>query len=134
MRARFIRGEDPMDAMKLGDVKGRKLKSIAEILKRNFEKLFEGKKYPPKVEIEFREVNVGFGNREQMETDQINISTEYSGYYFALGWLGNPLNMEIAQKFSAKWSKLPGPGPSDMKMFNVSNGALQQLSEWIKSI
>jgi hypothetical protein len=133
MRAQFVRGEDPMDAMKLGDVKGRKLKKISEILLEKFENLFEDKKHKPKIEVEFREVNMGFGNRDQMETDQINISTEYKGYYFALGWLGNPLDTGIAQKFSAKWSQLPR-GAGDMKMFQVSNGAFLQLSEWMKSI
>lgn len=122
-----------MDTMKLGDVRGRKLKSITEILVKEFEKIFEGKKYfKPKFEVEYKETNVGFGNRDKLETDIIDVSIEYKGYYFALGWTGNPLNMEVPQRFNAKWSQLP-KGAADHVSYLVLNQAIFKLSEWIKT-
>lgn len=138
MRAQFIRGQDPKDSMELGDVKGRKLKNIADILVREFEKIFEelfkeNKYLLPKFEVDYQETNVGFGNRDSWETDTIEVITEYKEFRFALGWKGNPLNSEVPQKFTARWAKLQR-GASDMSSFNTSNQALWQLEQWIKNV
>lgn len=133
MRAQFIRGQDPMDAMKLGDVRGRKLKNIAEILVKNFEKVFEDKNFKPKFEVKYKESNIGFENRDSWETDIINVITEYKGYFFSLNWFGNPLNMEVPQKFTAEWAK-GERGAADMKNCQILNQAIYQLSEWMKNV
>jgi hypothetical protein len=136
MRAHFIRGEDPMDAMNLGDVRGRKLKRIADILVKEFEKLIENSiqtYFKPKFEIEYREINQGFANRGQWETDAIDVNLEYKEYYFSLNWVGNPLNEEVPQKFVAKWAKV-ARGASDMSTYRNLDPAVSKLKGWIENI
>jgi hypothetical protein len=126
----FERGKDPMDAMELGDVRGRNLNNITTILVDHFRKLF-----PQRQTIgEYRrEVNVGMGNRQDLETDQTIIYTQYGGYVFNLIWTGNPRNTKVPQRFEAKWQKMPR-GPEDGGTYLVLNGALAQLAQWIKQI
>lgn len=126
----FERGKDPMDAMELGDVRGRNLNNITNILIDHFENLF------PKGQTigeSRQEVNIGMGNREDIETDRIIIYTQYGGYVFNLSWTGNPINTKVTQRFEAKWQKMPR-GPEDGGTYLVLNGALAQISQWIKQI
>jgi hypothetical protein len=121
-----------MDTMELGDVRGRKLKNIEEILIKEFSKLFDDKIFfKPKFETHLQEINVGMGNRENLETDRIIIYIKFGGYYFNLVWEGNPLNKQVPQKFLTKWQK-GDKGPSDGDTHQVLNQAIWQLDQWIK--
>jgi hypothetical protein len=131
MKARFIRGEDPMDAMKLGNVRGRKLKVIEEKLVNAFKDIFtEQKYYRPKFEIEYKETNVGFGNREQLETDIVSVTTLFKGYNFGLQWIGNPFNPLVRQRYGVQWRQYP-KGAADSDTFTNLNSAIGQLKKWI---
>lgn len=130
MRAQFVRGQDPKDAMELGDVRGRNLNNITDILMDHFGKLFP--KGQPIGESR-TEVNLGMGNRQDLQTDQIIIWTEYAGYAFNLIWTGNPRNTRISQTFETLWQKIPR-GAEDGSRHLTLNAALDQLSKWIKQI
>jgi hypothetical protein len=131
MRAQFVRGEDPMDTMELGDVRGRKLKAVKEKLEEAFRRIFAGKKYyKPKFEIEYKETNVGFGNRDQLDTDRVIISLLFKGYSFSLTWQGNPLNSKVIERFFVNW-KQQFRGPEDGDTFMDLNSAIDQLKKWI---
>jgi hypothetical protein len=132
MRAHFIRGEDPMDTMELGNVRGRKLKVIEEKLIEAFKRIFIDRKfYRPKFEIGYKETNVGFENRDQLETDIITVGIIYKGYYFALSWSGNPLNQSVRQKYFVQWKQQPR-GAEDGDTFLDLDSAIDQLKKWIK--
>jgi thymidylate synthase len=132
VRAHFVRGEDPMDAMELGNVRGRKLKVIEEKLLAAFKGIFTDRKfYRPKFEIEYKETNVGFENRNQLETDIISIVIAYKGYNFGLQWIGNPFNSSVRQKYGVQWRQLPR-GAADGDTFLDLDSAIDQLKKWIK--
>lgn len=130
MRAKFIRGQDPKDAMELGDVRGRNLDNITNILIDHFAKVF-----PKGQEIgESRtEVNLGMGNRQDLQTDQIIIWTEYAGYTFNLIWTGNPIDTRVFQTFETIWQKIPRGAEGSNRHLTL-NAALNQLSKWVKQI
>lgn len=128
----FVRGQDPMDTMELGDVHGRKLKKIEKILIDEFRKIFYNLSRPaPEIESYARGVNIGMGNREDIETDTIIVFIEYGGYYFNLTWTGNPLKPEVPQRFEALWQK---GSTKDGNSYLVLNQAVHQLTQWIKQI